>query len=212
MIMTLTDNHTKNPDECVTIEAEFITHYEEAKRTISALGRNTYDSHQQLIAKQFTAILEEDARTVLNPRQQPMFVIKVIGKPFIVVRGIQISTNELLFKAVYRTKYVGHDPQYYPETTVLENVERGYEYYWHIDCIAYQLTAHQQEQLVLRYQEDILKVVQDEEMHDLIRMYSNDRFLTIMQGWATKEIYKLSTVLEYIEEAQEDLLDDEGEE
>ena len=195
MIMTLEDGYTDNPDERVPINVELLClNYRVYQNTIAHIGREIMTPTRVMGAynqvKAFTNV------------ELVAITVKVIDKPFIVIRGTEIDTDHLVFDCEYRSRWVGHEAP---------NNDRGYLSSWSIFARVggYGVSAFQNEQLLLRYQQSILPILEDKETHSIIVMYTISKLLDMCKETVSRQIMGLETTMEHIELIEDGSFDEE---
>jgi len=199
MQFTLNDNHTENPDECVSIEVEILSN-DNDRKIERGLSQMTMDSIKII----YDRIKAETELTAMS--------IRVLNNPFLVVRGTQIDTSNLRFNCQHRRRWnptlptTSNADNY---TGRIENHVGDWEYNWIVTTIGGYLTNHQSEQLIMRYQQDILPIIQDEENHSLFTMYTAGIWLDKVKQKAQSTIFSMEAALEVVDAIQNGDYDDE---
>jgi hypothetical protein len=193
MIISLEDRYTDNPDECVTLQGEFLVEgnwsVQEVLNRIDGGNRS-----MEFITRAHKSMLE--IGTHINT-----VIIHIVESPTIIVRGTKIDTANLAFQCSKRNEWI--DGNYQDIWRLyLVNINGRYN----------NLTLFQKEQLILRYQSSILEIIQDESNLPMIINYSVHSFITKIQEGIMQSIVQKETILEYIEETIIDGDDDNAEE
>jgi hypothetical protein len=188
MLLTIKDNYTDNVDERVDLEVEVLTDHPVIARALRSIYDGTTWERTQTVQGIVLKTHEYILSLANNIDNIKAISLLVKGDPTVLVRGTKIDTKSLLFKCEWRSKYI-------PNGTL--------EYYWHIRCELYGvwngLTTYQEEQLVARYQQDIMAILEDKDSYPLYVYYTANKWLEMLESATTQKLIALESILELTE-------------